>query len=137
MPVQDQPGAGPAEGGEPREEAAGAGQDLAADAPAEYTLSSEADAVDPEERGGADVPGSPMVQAPMPDRLPHIGITPASEGQRPGQHPADPADLTLADSDVRLTGDDEATGWQPSGGRSEPAPRTLETGSTTAAPIWT
>lgn len=126
VPVQDQPGAGPAEGGGPREEEAGAGHDLAADAPAEYTLSSEADAVDPEERGGEDVPGSPMVQAPMPDRLPHIGITPVSEGQRPGQHPADPADLTLADSDVRLTGDEEATGWQPSGGRAEPAPEPQE-----------
>ncbi|WP_235563229.1 MinD/ParA family ATP-binding protein [Arthrobacter sp. Soil782] len=94
-------------------------QHPAPEAAGEYTLSSEDDAASPD---GADLGGPAVVQAPLPDRLPHIGITPATDGQRPGQHPTDSSELTLADSDIRLSEDEELTGWQPSGGRGSELP---------------
>lgn len=84
----------------------------------EYTLSSEDDAADPE---SGDTSGPAVVQAPLPDRLPHIGITPATDRQAPGQHPDVAAELTLADSDIRLTEDDDA-GWTPSTGPTAEPP---------------
>lgn len=80
----------------------------------ELTLSTEEATV---EEAGVEAAGPAVVQAPLPDRLPHIGITPETEGQLPGQHPTEPADLTLADSDIRLSHDDAGTGWAPSAGR--------------------
>ncbi len=94
----------------------------AAEAAEELTLSSEDDAAEP---GSAELPGPAVVQAPLPDRLPHIGITPATEGQFPGQHPTDPSALTIADSDIRLSEGDDVAGWMPSMGRTpevSPAP---------------
>ncbi|WP_309070870.1 MinD/ParA family protein [Arthrobacter sp.] len=94
----------------------------AAEAAEELTLSSEDDAAEP---GSAELPGPAVVQAPLPDRLPHIGITPATEGQFPGQHPTDPSALTIADSDIRLSEGDDVAGWMPSTGRApevSPAP---------------
>lgn len=93
--------------------------DTAEEAAEEYTLSSEDDDAEP---GSAGIPGPADPQAPVPERLPHIGITPATEGQFEGQHPTDPADLTLADSDIRISDDEEGTGWMPSGAPANEAP---------------
>ncbi|WRH26431.1 hypothetical protein GC088_06270 [Arthrobacter sp. JZ12] len=93
-------------------------------------------ATDPGSAFGVEpVTGPSVVQVPMPDRLPNIGVSQFSADQSPaaqfpaaqfpadqfsGQHPAEPGDLTLADTDVRLA-DDDATGWTPSTGRTEQA----------------
>lgn len=123
-------GAAPAE----PEELPAESRDAAPEAGGEYTLSSEADGKD---HGGvpgsADLSGPAVVQAPLPDRLPHIGITPATNGQRPGQHPTDSSDLTLADSDIRLADDEESTGWMPSAGRSNEVPQAPQASTPTAA----
>ena len=116
---QDQPVVETADGDASAGAETAESQDRAPEAGEEYTLSSEDDGAEP---GSAGVPGPAVVQAPLPDRLPHIGITPATEGQRPGQHPTDPSDLTLADSDIRLSDDEEAAGWMPSAGRADEVP---------------
>lgn len=111
---QDHPEAGTA----PTQVPDGSSSD-AAEAVEELTLSSEDDAAEP---GSAELPGPAVVQAPLPDRLPHIGITPATDGQFPGQHPTDPSALTIADSDIRLSGDEDVAGWMPSSGPTVEVP---------------
>ncbi|NJC22062.1 MinD-like ATPase involved in chromosome partitioning or flagellar assembly [Arthrobacter pigmenti] len=118
----DEAGAPEAEGAQ---EAAGAPN--AEDAPeatdgepaddAEPTLSSEGSEPYVGNASEAQANGHFVVQAPQPERLPHIGITAAADGQVPGQHPTEAADLTVADSDIRLSEDDEGSGWMPSPGR--------------------
>lgn len=111
-PPAGQPAAGSGEG---TGTATGTRESVVEAAEEEFTLSSEDDGVAPEKAAPS---GPAVMPVPLPDRMPHIGSLPASAEPLSGQHPTNPADLTLADSDIRLGAEDTDTGWTPSAGRS-------------------